>query len=316
MQMLTQAPPPQAHSNASSRAALQQVVVRQTCGLGNQLFQYAAGRHVAKRFGAALRIAHEPPDNLTPEGFPRPVMLQKFSIRAHIGPATRFDRLALSTQLRLAVPSWLTRRAHHVQVIREQGGDAHFVYQPIVIEDWARTVYLLGYWQFHTIVESVASELRHEFSLREPPAELSQQQARRIAAATTPVSVHLRRGDYLLSSRNKVLPAEYYENALARMREQFPGCTFFVFSDDAKFARAWCAGRSGFHVVAHNDDDTAHEDLWLMSQCHHHIIANSTFSWWGAWLNARSDKHVIAPANWLGFRTAEIDIANPEWSLV
>lgn len=292
-----------------------QVVVRQTCGLGNQLFQYAAGRYLAKKYAATLRIAHELPGNLTCDGFERPVMLQKFSIAADIGPATRFDRLVLSSQRRFTVPSRLVCTARRIQIVRDEG-DAHFVFRPIVIEDWVRTVYLLGYWQFRSIVEEVASELRQEFSLREAPGALSQQEARRIEATKTSISVHIRRGDYVLSSRNKVLPAEYYENSIVRMREHFPGCTFFVFSDDAEFAREWCADRSGFHVVDHNDDAHAHEDLWLMSQCHHHIIANSTFSWWGAWLNARADKRVIAPANWLGFRTADIDIADPQWLLV
>jgi hypothetical protein len=100
------------------------------------------------------------------------------------------------------------------------------------------------------------------------------------------------------------------------MREQFPGCTFFVFSDDVKFAREWLGNRRGFVFVDHNDDDTAHEDLWLMSLCQHHIIANSSFSWWGAWLNRRTDKRVIAPAKWLGFRTNERNIAPPDWSLI
>lgn len=302
------------YSSSIARSDLQ-IVVRQTCGLGNQLFQYAAGRHVASKFGGSLRIAHELPRDLAFNEAPRPVLLQKFSISARFGPATRFDRLALSTRPRFTFPSWVARTANHIQVIRE-AIDSRFVYRPFAIESWARTVYLTGYWQYHYTVNSVGSELRREFSLRESPGQRSRQQAARITAERTPVSVHIRRGDYLLSRNDKVLPPEYYEKSFNLMRGRFPGCVFFVFSDDARFAHEWLADRSGFVFVDHNDDDTAHEDLWLMSLCHHHVIANSSFSWWGAWLNARSDKQVIAPSKWLGFRTAEKDIAPAEWSLI
>ena len=300
---------------ARHTGACTEVVVRQTDGLGNQLFQYAAGRSLAKKYGATLRIAHELPRNLTSSRFARPILLQKFSIAANLGPATSFDRLVLSTRPRFALPSWMARRAKSIQVIREKP-DAFIVYQPFAVEAWAHTVYLLGYWQAHPIVDFVDTELRTELSLREAPGEMSRGQAQRITAAKTPISVHIRRGDYLLSINHKALPSDYYERSVQLMREHFPDCTFFVFSDDAKFAHEWCAERPGFVVVDHNNEATAHEDLWLMSLCQHHVIANSTFSWWGAWLNARDDKRVIAPASWLGFRTAETDIAPSSWWLV
>jgi hypothetical protein len=100
------------------------------------------------------------------------------------------------------------------------------------------------------------------------------------------------------------------------MRTQFPNCSFFIFTDDVAHAREWVADRAGCIIVDHNDALTAHEDLWLMASCRHHIIANSTFSWWGAWLNPRTDKCVIAPSEWLGFRTAETHIAPPDWVLL
>jgi hypothetical protein len=132
-----------------------------------------------------------------------------------------------------------------------------------------------------------------------------------------PLSVHIRRGDYLtVFGEHSVLSGEYYEAAMMRMRARFPHCTFFIFSDDAAYAREWVADRVGCVIVDHNDAATAHEDLWLMSMCRHHIIANSTFSWWGAWLNPRTDKCVTAPSEWLGFATAETHIASPDWALI
>ena len=92
--------------------------------------------------------------------------------------------------------------------------------------------------------------------------------------------------------------------------------TFFVFSDEPAEASAWAAGRSNFVVVDHNDAHSAHEDLRLMSQCRHHVIANSSFSWWGAWLNPGKDKHVIAPGRWLDCDTAETNVAPPQWQIL
>jgi len=243
-------------------------------------------------------------------------MLKKFAITASIGPVNRFDRLVLSTQPRYAVPGRLLRKAARVQVIRE-AADAFLFHHPFPVSKGARLVYLLGYWQAHSMVAAVAPELRREFRLRKAPGEQSRQIAEQIAAAPMPVSVHFRRGDYLtVFGEHSILSSEYYEAAMARMRAQFPNCSFFIFSDDVDYAREWVADRTGCVVVDHNDAATAHEDLWLMSTCRHHIIANSTFSWWGAWLNPRTDKCVTAPSEWLGFATAETDIASPDWALI
>jgi hypothetical protein len=113
-----------------------------------------------------------------------------------------------------------------------------------------------------------------------------------------------------------VLPLAYYEHAISHMLNQDRHCTFFVFADDVPFARDWLRGDPRFLVVGHNDAGSAHEDLRLMSLCRHHIIADSAFSWWGAWLNPYCDKQVIAPARWLGADTASSAIAAPDWMLL
>ncbi len=293
-----------------------QIVARLLSGLGNQLFQYAAGRYLAKKFGGSLRIVHEVTHDKAPGGFLRPLMLQKFAITAPVGPVNRFDRLVLSGNPRHALASRLLRKTARVQIIRE-AADAFLFHHPFPIAKGTRVVYLIGYWQAHSIVAPVEAELREEFRLRERPGELSRRMAEQIAAAPMPVSIHIRRGDYLtVFGEHAMLSSKYYDAAMARMRAQFPNCSFFIFTDDVAHAREWVADRAGCVIVDHNDVFTAHEDLWLMSSCRHHIIANSTFSWWGAWLNPRIDKCVIAPSEWLGFKTAETHIAPPDWALL
>ena len=150
--------------------------------------------------------------------------------------------------------------------------DAFLFHHDFPVIKGTRMVYLLGYWQAHSIVASVAPELRREFRLREPPSEQSRRMTEQIAAAPMPVSVHIRRGDYVtVFGKHAVLSSEYYEAAMARMRARFPNCSFFIFSDDAAYAREWVADRIDCVIVDHNDAATAHEDLWLMSTCRHHM---------------------------------------------
>jgi hypothetical protein len=110
---------------------------------------------------------------------------------------------------------------------------------------------------------------------------------------------------------------EYYERAIAHMSERLDDPRYFVFSDDVEFARENLPRSGGLEFVAHNDDFSAHEDLRLMSSCHHHILANSTFSWWGAWLNGHPEKIVVAPRQWYeGSDNYYPNLFAPEWTLL
>jgi hypothetical protein len=293
-----------------------QIVVKQSSGLGNQLFQYAAGRCLAKRHGASLRIAHQLPHLLVSHGHARSVLLQRFAISAPVQQASYFDRLVVSERPRLQSAARLARAICGIQVARQAPERCMFPL-PIRIAPGTRTVYLQGFWQDYSIVREVETELRQELSLIEPLRGKNLDVAKRIAAACNPVSLHLRRGDYgPFFGEHMMLPIAYYQHAISHILEQNRRSTFFVFSDDVPFAREWLRADPRFVVVEHNNEAAAHEDLRLMSLCRHHIIANSTFSWWGAWLNPRRDKQVIAPARWLGFDTTELAVYCPEWTLL
>jgi hypothetical protein len=272
---------------------------------------------LAKRHGAALRIAHQfLPRLLVSHGHARPVLLQRFAISAPVREASYFDRVVVSGKPQLQRAARLARAVCRVQVIR-QAPETCLFRQDLKIDQGIRMVYLHGFWQDHSMVREVEHELRSELTLVEPLRGKNLELAKRIAAARNPVSIHLRRGDYgQFFGEHMMLPVGYYHHAISHMLEQDRQSTFFVFSDDVPFAKDWLRGDTRFVVVDHNNEATAHEDLRLMSLCRHHIIANSTFSWWGAWLNPRSDKRVIAPARWLGFDTERTAIACPGWTLL
>jgi hypothetical protein len=293
---------------------MQQVVIRQSGGLGNQLFQYAAGRCLAKRHGASLRVAYDAPRLLHSHAHAPLEALHRFAIAAPVAPASYFDRLVVSDRPELQGIARVLRKACGIQVIKQPPQHSQTHHELRVRGD-SRSVYLQGFWQDYALVREVESELRRELALREPLQGRNLEVARRIAAASTPVSIHLRRGGRG-PFVGTLLTKGYYEHAINHLLGQERDSTFFVFSDDIPYARDWLRGDRRFVVVDHDNATAAHEHLRLMSLCRHHIIADSAFSWWGAWLNPLCDKQVIAPARWIGLDTATTALACPAWTLL
>ena len=160
-------------------------------------------------------------------------------------------------------------------------------------------LYLIGFFQSDKYFRANAAQIRAELTFDNVVHnERSQALAQRIAGSLS-VSLHVRRTDYLNAPRYSVLSADYYQQAATLLRRELPQPTFFIFSDDL----AYC--REVFHwpdaVIVDCGELRANPvvELSLMAACRHHIIPNSTFSWWGAWLNPRRDKRVLAPSAWV-----------------
>lgn len=276
-----------------------QISVRQLSGLGNQLFQYAAGLYFARRYNAALRIVVDPPRNAQSHGFARPFQLAHFNIPAPFSPATALDHLALSTRLSQRLVSAPFRTLRGIGVYREALSE-RFQFLPDLPSPLPRHLYLAGFWQAAAFAHAVQPELRSHLTFRDPPTGRTLDLMNHIQQSAQPVSLHMRRGDYTLAIEgNRVLPLDFYTRALALIHQKLADPTFFVFSDDIAFARANLPPGLRTVFVDHTDAATAFDDIRLMSACHHHIIANSSFSWWGAWLNPRPEKTVIAPRHWM-----------------
>jgi len=273
------------------------VIVRLSGGLGNQMFQYACGRAVAARHGVDLKLdAAGFPDHLG-----RQYELAGFPIRAVL--ASQEECAAL----RWRPPTWLERAAARLAGGRAGRHPAHTFlgykdcvcsFTPAVF-DCGPDAYLEGYWQSPRFFADIADDVRAELQPRGPTAAGALQAGDRIRAAACPVSVHFRRTDYLneVTARfNGVCPLEYYDRALETIAVRVGGLSLLVFSDDP----VWVADHFRTHlpITVIPAGHTAVDDLWLMSRCRHHIIANSSFSWWAAWLNPRPGKVVIAPRQW------------------
>jgi hypothetical protein len=176
-----------------------------------------------------------------------------------------------------------------------------------------------GYWQSERYFADIADRLRHELQPIHPPPNEVSGLLDQIAKENS-VSLHVRRGDYISCSRAAahffVCDLAYYERAVAMVAERVLNPVFFVFSDDP----AWVAKelRIDFPMVLASRPQSwpDYEDLRLMSHCMHHIIANSSFSWWGAWLNPNSNKIVVAPSRWFRVEKNTKDLIPPGWYLV
>jgi hypothetical protein len=265
------------------------VIARLMGGLGNQMFQYAAARRIALKngwpikldvsgFGSYRRRAYALGHFRIVEDFASPEDIRRL----------KRTRLGLFLQ-RLAASA----RQTHVQ-------ERHFHFDPRV-RDIRSGVYLAGYWQSDKYFADVADTIRAEFTPRAPASGRNLGTLRLIESANS-VSVHVRRGDYVSNPSAKRLHGccspDYYRRALAEISNRVREPHFFVFSDDASWARENLAIDGPVVFVDHNGPGEAHEDLRLMSRCRHHVIANSTFGWWGAWLGAHPDQIVVAPKKW------------------
>lgn len=282
------------------------VTVRIIGGLGNQMFQYAAGLALATRTGAALVLDTTAFENYTLHRYG----LDSWRISGRPGnsntdilPLWLGDRLGLRWPVRL----WKKQRGLFAGRWRTQRIPRYYrePFFPCDSEGWAAlepSVYLDGYFQSPLYFDAIAARVRAEFRMTTPFSASGQALLERISALPCPVSVHVRRGDYASNPQTQathgLLDAGYYTTALDLMDRLTGGAAqYVVFSDDPDAALPLFQGRQVLSV-RHPAPVLPHEDLTLMQACRHHIIANSSFSWWGAWLNPAPGRQVIAPRLW------------------
>ncbi|MHC5655567.1 alpha-1,2-fucosyltransferase [Stappia sp. ICDLI1TA098] len=286
------------------------VCMRVWGGLGNQMFQYAAGHAAARRLGVPLLI-----DPLETEPAHARLALDVFGIAPRIWqpaePGGLFGRLSSGRSRRgkKRFRLWKGPRFFQDGMCH---ADGYF--------DIAPGTYVAGYFQSEQFFADCAGEVRALFDL-ERVAPTIAPDLLALAERETSVSVHVRRGDYVANAATTavhgVLGVEHYDRAAALMARLVPGAEFLVFSDDIAAAAELTAHWPNRRLV---EGQTREQDLHLMSRCAHHVIANSSFSWWGAWLGRNPQRQVIAPRQWFArdeLRRVYVDELFPRgWILV
>ena len=258
--------------------------------LGNQKFQYAALRGIAKNRGFNFCIPYH--KELFDDGIGNKLRIELF------------DPFVMSTITKLNIQMIDSDRP----VVTSEG----FGFDENLFNTCSDWVTLQGYFQTEKYFKNVEEEIRQDFTFRNEIAVLCKH---KMSEVDTPVGLHIRRGDFLINSANHHnLGLDYYESALKHFNDDR---NVIIFSDDPE----WCKEQKLFEddrfLVSEGND--SYTDLCLMSLCSDFIIANSSFSWWGAWLSKGVDKVVCAPSIWFGPNNAHLDTSDiipDEWTIV
>ncbi len=271
------------------------IIIQLKGGLGNQMFQYALYRELIHR-GRTVKIDDE--TGFINDKLRNPV-LDRFGVEYE--KATR-DEVVKMTDSRMDIFSRIRRKLTGRKSYRidEQEG----IFDPRILE--VEDAYLVGYWQSEKYFSTpeVARLIQDTFGKR--PQEImhdsvSWSTLQQIECCES-VSIHVRRTDYLDAEHIKIhnlCSEQYYKNAISLVRQKYPNAVFFIFTDDKEWCKKHFKGHNFINVELQEGENSDVADLLLMSRCKHHIIANSSFSWWSAWLNDAPEKMVIAPEKWI-----------------
>jgi hypothetical protein len=293
------------------------VVVRLLSGLGNQMFQYACGRAVASRAAVPLGLDISDFASST-AGVLRRYGLHVFNLNAEVVASEEVARL-MEAPPKKGLPAkiwdWISGRSA-VPVSLTRVAEAHFHFDPAILAA-GDNVYLAGYFQSEKYFHDQADILRLDFTLRPEIEVCLNQELLAAMERSASISLHIRRGDYVHHAETNrffgVCSPQYYQRCMEHMATQIRNPVFFLFSDDPDWVkenlRLWHPG-----ILVSNGRLKDYEELWFMSRCRHHIIANSSFSWWGAWLNPRPDKIVCAPEEWFADKSLNTsDVVPAGW---
>lgn len=288
------------------------IVMRIMAGLGNQLFQYAFARNLKESGQEVYLDITSYQTSPVHNGFE---LEHLFSINIPYARKEQIDKTCRFLK-DLNIPKRISRKLHFLfnlpypHITEKKFG----VFNPVLLK-LKGDFYLEGYWQSESYFKPIERIIRQEFVFKEPLNEQNENFIQIMNSVCT-VSVHVRRGDMLNHPlHGNICTKAYYDKAIALIKNNVSHPQFCFFSDDI----SWC--RSAFPelnawFVDWNTGAESYKDMLLMSHCKHHIIANSSFSWWGAWLNPDPQKIVIAPEKWLNGNYNPVDLLPKDWKKI
>jgi len=292
------------------------VIVKLTDGLGNQLFQYACGLAVAMRTNQPLLVDNTWYRSIAEQYTKRKYLLNQFNISAAEATEKEINILK-KPKYPIIINSLYYRWQYSLPTYkRRYYKEPHFHYDGNTFKI-NKSVYLEGFWQSECYFKEIKEPLLQEFSLKKPLSASAQAIEKQILF-TNSVAVHIRRGDYTQRNKNpehQLLPVIYYNEAIQQMNTLLVAPYFYIFSDDINWVKDNLPIEQAVKFVSINTESEL-EDFALMKSCKHHIIANSSFSWWGAWLSESPNQNVIAPKDWFTHNSPKQknDLVPKEWT--
>lgn len=298
------------------------VIVRLLGGLGNQLFQYAFGRGLSIKLGRSLKLDLSFYNNQPSRWAIRSYVLNKFHLNAQL--ATPEELRPFQKYLGQNISSKILRRltaalpAGNKAYIFEPVGENFVFHKNIYNINPAGTIYLDGFWQTEKYFSDIEDIIRKDLEFVSQPDADNKIMLDEIALKNS-VSIHIRHGDNAtkVAAHHGILPLDYYSAAVDKISQFAENPHFYIFSDDPVWAKKNLKLKFSATFVTHNGDERQHEDLRLMSRCKHHIIGNSTFSWWGAWLGKREGQLVFAPSRYhINAKISMADYYPTGWNII
>lgn len=290
------------------------IVVKLKGGLGNQFFEYATARRASFVNHTDLKL--DTSSYLPTSG--RKYSLQHFKIFGEIATKEAIDWLKPSERKNLR---WVIRKI--LNLFRPYYKRHYIIERRKFLDSFdknilkvGKNVYLEGYWHSEKYFKDIEPILLEELVLKNELSTKAADVAKMISSCNS-VSIHVRRGDFVTDKSNneKYDPCskEYYESAIKYIESAFLEPTFFIFSDEIDWVKQ---NMQSTHSIVYVSDSSIrdYEELVLMALCKHNIIANSSFSWWGAWLNRNPQKTVIAPKSWFNTpKRSTADLLPKSW---
>jgi len=274
-------------------------------GLGNQMFQYALctalnenGQKARLSFSCYLFYKHHNGFELA-RAFKLKLPFQSKALNFFLQHAGFIYKNKIAAGFFRRAIGWHEARQNAYKEKSE------FVFDAAVFSQ--QNVFFTGTWQSELYFKKIAAQIQKQFVFKAPTDDGNKKLVKEINNCNA-ISIHIRRGDYLQShwkqSLGVIKDMEYYKAAAAVMESRVSNPRYFIFSDDMEWVKANLP-LAGCIYVDHNKDSSSFADMYLMSLCKHNIIANSTFSWWAAWLNQNPGKIVIMPEKWMNNNACE-----------
>lgn len=298
------------------------IIVKIQGGLGNQFFQYAYARALSERYKTPFKLDirnydFENADDDAPDkkfkrgyGIGRYNTIENIATKKEIEPFLKYRK----RKGRIWYPYNKLIANSSIYIEEAQYHYSHSYAHPQRLEK-GKSVYLDGFWQTEKYFKDIETAIRREFTLKNAPEGKNKETIKKMESSES-VCLHVRRGNFLIPEYRKhhgICSLDYYEKAIAEIVKRVQNPHFFIFSDDHAWVKENIKLPFPTTYVDHNGSDKDYEDLRLMNSCKHHIIANSSFSWWGAWLSKNKDQIVAYPSQIFKKKWNLKDFAPEKW---
>lgn len=298
------------------------IVVRINGGLGNQLFQYAAGLTISMRNKSELLLDISDLKSTKKNETRREFLLSNFNVPIKIATEGDFFSIKITHTKNSNLFSRIKRKIFRIIESFKPLNKRKFIVEPYFafcpeILKIRNSCYLSGVWQSEKYFKEIEDVIRKKFTLKNRPTQRTETWVRKVAECNS-VSIHIRRGDYVDVQKTNQLHGtcslEYYNQAVDLICKKVINPIFFIFSDDIDWVKVNLKINCPLFYVS-DKKIPDYEELIIMTKCKHNIIANSSFSWWGAWLNDNPSKIIITPKQWFNepSSTSTSDLIPQEW---